>query len=96
MEEAEKQLQDKPYYRKKWKTTPSLTMNIETFLTHILSKGLIDEDSYSFMGPLSTTKTQTIYMLPKIHNEGCPGRPIISGCQSPISNLTCAEGQPSP
>ena len=27
-------------------------------------------------------------MLPKIHKEGCPGRPIISGCQSPTVALS--------
>ena len=89
MDEAVKQLHDKKYYEEQMEDkTPSLTMNIETFLTHLLSKGLIDEDCYSFLAPLSTTKTPTFYMLPKIHKEGCPGRPIISGCQSPTVALS--------
>ena len=89
IEEAEKQLQDKNYYEEQMEDkTPSLAMEIETFLTHLLSKGLIDEDCYSFLAPLTTTKTPTFYMLPKIHEEGCPGRPIISGCQSPTVALS--------
>ena len=89
MEEAEKQLQDKKYYEEQVEDkTPSLAMEIETFLTYLLSRGLIDEDCYSSLAPLTTTKTPTFYMLPKICKEGCPGRPIISGCQSPIVALS--------
>ena len=86
---AEKQLQDKNYYEEQMDDkTPSLAMEIETFLTHLLSRGLIDEDCYSFLAPLTTTKTSTPYMLRKIHKEDCPGRPIISGCQSPTVVLS--------
>ena len=89
MEEAEKQLQDKKHYEEQVEDkTPSLAMEIETFVTYLLSRGLIDEDCYSFLAPLTTTNTPTFYMLPKIHKEGCPGRPIISGCQSPTVALS--------
>ena len=63
IEEAEKQLQDKNYYEGQMEDkTPSLAMEIETFLTHSLSRGLIDEDCYSFLAPLTTTKTPTFYI----------------------------------
>ena len=58
------------------------------FLTHLLTKGIIDEDYYSFLVPPSNCRTPTFYMLPKIHKEGCPSRPIISGCQSPTVALS--------
>ena len=68
--------------------TPFLAMEIETFLTHLLSRGLIDEDSYSFLASLTTTKTPTFYILPKTHKEGFSGISIISVCQSPTVALS--------
>ena len=89
IEEASRQLGDKNYYEEQTEDrTPTLSMEIETFLSHLLSKGHIDEDCYSFLAPPSNFKTPTFYMLPKIHKEGCPGRPIISGCQSPTVALS--------
>ena len=63
-------------------------MEIETFLTHLLTKGAVHEDYYSFLAPPSNCRTPTFCVLPKIHKEGCPGRPIISGCQSPTVALS--------
>ena len=28
------------------------------------------------------------YLLPKIHKEGCPGRPVISGCNTPTEKIS--------
>ena len=89
IEEANRQLGDNDYYQEQVEDKiPALSMEIETFLTHLLTKGAIDEDYYSFLAPPSNCRTPTFYMLPKIHKEGCPGRPIISGCQSPTVALS--------
>ena len=34
------------------------------------------------------TCTPVFYMLPMIHKENVPGRPILSGCNSPTANLS--------
>ena len=68
--------------------TNILAMEIETFLTHLESRKLIDRKCHQFLSPTSKTKTPTFYMLPKIHKPNCPGRPIISGCQSPTRALS--------
>ena len=89
VEGANKQLGDASFYEEQTEDkTPTLAMEIETFLSHLLSKGHIDVDCYSFLTPPANVKTPTFYMLPKIHKEGCPGRPIISGCQSPTVALS--------
>ena len=89
IEEAYRQLEDKNYYQELAEDrTPTLSMEIETFLTHLLTKGRIDEDCYSFLTPPPNHRTPTFHMLPKIHKEKCPGRPIISGCQSPTVVLS--------
>ena len=89
IEEACRQLGDKSYYQEQTEDrTAALSVEIETFCTHLLTKGSIDEDCYTFLTPPSNCRTPTFYMLPKIHKEGCPGRPIISGCQSPTVALS--------
>ena len=89
IEEANKQLGDVNCYEEQTEDkTSTLAMEIETFLSHLLYKGHIDEDFYSFLMPPANVKTPTFYLLPKMHKGGCPGRPIISGCQSPTVALS--------
>ena len=30
----------------------------------------------------------SLYLLPKIHKKNCPGRPVISGCNTPTEKIT--------
>ena len=65
IKEANRQLGDKSYYKEQTEDkTPTLSIEIETFLTHLLSKGSIDEDNYLFLAPPSNYKTPAFYMLP--------------------------------
>ena len=36
----------------------------------------------------STAKAGRFYLLPKIHKKGCPGRPVISGCNTPTEKIS--------
>ena len=87
--EAQKQLTDKQYYTNIPKDhTPNVAFEIETFLTFLYTKKLITEQCYEFLQPQHTVRTPVFYLLPKIHKQGTPGRPIISGCNSPTESLS--------
>ena len=89
MSEASKQLSDTKYYHKLDKDqTGELALNIESFLTTIESKRLLSESTIEYLRPESPTRTPVFYLLPKIHKEGIPGRPIISGCGSPNEKIS--------
>ena len=63
-------------------------MKIETFLTHFETRGPINSDCHKIHSPSSETSTPTFYMLPEIDKPNGPGRPFISGCQSPTRVLS--------
>ena len=89
--EANRQLNDVKYYKEMGcDNTSEVAAQVETFLTHLSNKGLIDPNVYNFLSPTSHVRTPILYLLPKIHKpiKPVPGRPIISGCGSPTENLS--------
>ena len=89
--EAYRQLYDVKYYKQiEFDYTSEAAAQVETFLTHLSNKRLIDPDIYNFLSPTSPVRTPILYLLPKIHKptKPTPGRPIISGCGSPTENLS--------
>ncbi len=89
LNEAYKQLNNEKYYKElPIDKTGEIATLVTTFLTHLRSKGHIDNDLYTYLSPSSKVRTPIFYMLPKIHKEGIPGRPIISGCGSPTEKLS--------
>ena len=67
--------------------TQLVAREIRNFLVASKKLNAIDSITFEFMLPPDHPRTPPFYMLPKIHNEGCPGRPIISGCDSPTDNM---------
>ena len=87
--EANRQLSDVKYYKEvEFDNTPEVAAQVETFLTHLNNKRLIDPDMYNFLSPTSPARTPVLYLLPKIHKPTRTRRPIISGCGSPTENLS--------
>ena len=87
-QECERQLQDVNFYTE---VLPShhktIQREIKDTLQILRHQGAIDD----------TTQTQLynprarippFYTIPKIHKEGNPGRPIVSGIQSPTENIS--------
>ena len=85
--------------------TPDTALEIDTFLCSLKYKYKIDDELYDFLSPVSPLRTPIFYLLPKVHKPKIPGRPIISGCDSPTSclsiswtitsNLVCPPSPPS-
>ena len=89
IQEAQRQLSDKKYYQLQNKDhTISTAYEISTFLTYLNKNYYIDDDLFEFLQPHNPSRTPIFYMLPKIHKPSNPGRPIISGCDSPPANLS--------
>ncbi len=85
LEEANRQLNDKEirYYQlQHGDPTANLAMEIQTFLTHLEVKGLIDGDCHEFLSPSAQVSIPNIYMLPRIHKASCLGKHMISGYHS--------------
>ena len=87
--EAHRQLSDAKYYREtSYDHTAETASEIETFLTHLYNEKLITNDTFDFLEPSNEIRTPVFYTLPKLHKEGIPGLPIISGCNSPTEKLS--------
>ncbi|XP_048583758.1 uncharacterized protein LOC116608371 [Nematostella vectensis] len=87
--EANIQLNDTNYYSTvSHDHIPSLAHNISLYIHQLLQDNIIDEPTHDFLLPHTPPRTPQFYMLPKIHKPHTPGRPIISGCQSPTEKLS--------
>ena len=59
-----------------------------TLIEYIHSQHIIDMATKEFLLPHKNTHTLLFYGLPKIHQPGCPLRPIVSGCDGPIDHIS--------
>ena len=51
-------------------------------------EGCISDSTLDYLLVNSTTKAGRFYLLPKLHKKGCPGRPVISGCNTPTEKIS--------
>ena len=88
LRKATKQLDDANFYKEhQGDHTLETSAEITTFLKHLLHNYQIDETFFKYLTPNTKIRTPVFYLLPKIHKEGIPGRPILSGCGSPTEKL---------
>ena len=64
------------------------TTKITKYVKDLSKFGDIDYKTLQYLIPPSPPRTPIFYLLPKIHKPGNPGRPIISGCDSPTDRLS--------
>ena len=89
LREAHRQLNDRHYYvQLDHNPVSDLIFEISTFVTFLYQQHHIDYPTFTFLDPSNHSRIPIFYLLPKIHKPGVPGRPIISGCNSPTSNLS--------
>jgi hypothetical protein len=87
-DEANKQLSDRNFYRKVGRdNTESITKAINAELKTACKNGKINIDQRNYL-TVTEPRTPCFYMLPKIHKQGNPGRPIVSACGGPTSKLS--------
>ena len=67
---------------------PTLSHRIIGFLSEMKDQKPIDHTTLKYLLPSNPPRTPPLYLLPKIHKPNIPGRPIISGCDSPTDKLS--------
>ena len=89
LQEAHRQLSNTLHYTPiNGNPIPGLVKEISLYLHTLLRDKTIDLTTYQYLLPHSPPRTPLFYMLPKIHKPNIPGRPIISGCDSPTEKLS--------
>ena len=77
-DEAMRQLNDPSCYQKlNENPTKRHEKNVTETVLDLIDQGEIDEDMAPLLIP-ANSRTSKFYLLPKIHKEGCPGRPVVS------------------
>ena len=65
-----------------------LILEISIFISYLYRQNYINYQLFSFLDPKSSARIPLFYLLPQIHKPDTPGRPIISGCDSPTTKLS--------
>ena len=82
-------LENKKFYKKlDHNPTLSNANEITCFIDYLLQRGRISQSTADFLYPTLPPRTPAFYGLPKIHKEGVPLRPIVSGNDSPTENIS--------
>ena len=86
--EAERQLSDTRFYKKlDHDPTVAFSKKITKSLEAMHDKGFIDFDTLQYLKP-EDPKAGRFYLLPKIHKENNPGRPIVSANGHPTEKIS--------
>ncbi|XP_078374399.1 uncharacterized protein LOC144657936 [Oculina patagonica] len=87
--ECNRQLNDIKYYEKQ---SSDLTKKIQglvvEYTTRLHNDNLIDSETLKYLSSNSDPKAGRFYILPKIHKQGNPGRPIISSNGHPTERIS--------
>ena len=86
IEEGYKQLRDEKFYQKlDSDTTPQIQKKLEEEIDDMISQGMSDS-TINLLG--KNPRASTFYLLPKIHKENVPGRPIVSNISCPTYQIS--------
>ena len=89
LKEAYRQLNDSNHYKKIQKDpTPDILEDTKKLAYNLHKSEIIDNMTHKFLTTDTTARTPHLYLLPKIHKQNVPGRPIISGCGGPTAKLS--------
>ena len=89
LKEAYRQLNDSNHYQKIQKDpTPDILEDTKKLAYNLHKSKIIDNMTHKFLTTDTTARTPHLYLLPKIHKQNVPGRPIISGCGGPTAKLS--------
>ncbi|XP_055997948.1 uncharacterized protein LOC130047308 [Ostrea edulis] len=86
--EAHKQLSDERFYKKlESDPTKKFSATITTTLKDMYKNEEIGVNVFETLRPMDCRPEQ-LYLLPKIHKEGMPGRPIVSAIGHPTEKIS--------
>ena len=88
LQEGHRQLSNSEFYKKlKSDPTNSIANEIRSALSDMTEKGYIDNDTCKYLMPENPAPGR-FYLLPKLHKEGIPGRPIVSANGHPTEKIS--------
>ena len=88
IEEAEQQLNNEKFYLKlNYCPEEEHSRLISNTLDEFANNNELSKDITDGLEPVNAT-TPRFYLLPKIHKEGNPGRPVVSSVNSPTSKVS--------
>ena len=88
LREGYRQLGDTKYYTKLADDpTDKIAQSVRDTLKVMRQKGLTSEKNFGHLALEYCTEAR-LYMLPKIHKKGGPGRPICSSVNHPTSRIS--------
>ena len=77
------------YYQKQTKDlTDKIQQRIKEYTSRMYNDKLIDEKTYKYLTSNPNPRAGRFYILPKIHKQGNPGRPIISSNGHPTERIS--------
>ncbi|XP_063398914.1 uncharacterized protein LOC134683533 [Mytilus trossulus] len=89
IEEGNRQLSNTKFYKHlESDPTKEISKQINEVLSDMNSKKHIDDDTYDYLRPDETCTAGRFYLLPKLHKEGTPGRPIVSANDHPTEKIS--------
>ena len=87
--EAMRQLNDKEVYIPLTKDpTEEMIETINGRVNRLHRDGYIKDSTLQYLLINSDARAGRFYLLPKIHKKNCPGRPVISGCNTPTEKMS--------
>ena len=88
IKEGLRQLSNHKFYKKlDSDPTSTITREIESTLSEMNENQDIDDETYKYLMP-EDPKPGRFYLLPKLHKEGVPGRPIVSANGHPTEKIS--------
>ncbi|XP_071149216.1 uncharacterized protein [Mytilus edulis] len=89
IEEGNRQLSNTKFYKHlESDPTKEISKQINEVLSDMNSKKHIDDDTYDYLRSDETCTAGRFYLLPKLHKEGIPGRPIVSANGHPTEKIS--------
>ena len=89
LQEAMRQLTDKEIYQPLPKDpTSAIIKKVNQSILEAHRKGNIDDLTKDYLLASGDERAGRFYLLPKLHKKGCPGRPVISGCNTPTEIIS--------
>ena len=87
--ECDRQFNDTKYYQKQSSDlTNKVQEGVKEYTTRLHKDNLIASETLKYLSSNSEPKAGRFYILPKIHKQGNPGRPIISSNGQPTKRIS--------
>ena len=68
--------------------TKEMSRKVNLKVQECFNKGIIDENTRDYVMASEDARASRFYLLPKLHKQGCPGRPAVLGCSSPTEKIS--------